>query len=314
MRSKQWVAIVGLFFAGLLGAQAVAQLTLPKDGETPPSFEVSTVRAAADSNGMMIRWMPDCYQTQNVPLRQVIRNAYGATSDEQIVGGPEALLGQHFDVNAKVDADLAAAMKKMKREDQNRQMALMLQSLLAERFHLKVHIETKVMPVYALVVAKGGPKLKESAPAPPPSTDADGSSAAQAAPPPPPSPGQPLPKQVPRGNIMMRASSTKVELTASEGTMESLAKIVANQPDAGGRQILDKTGLTGKYDYHLEWTPAGTGLAMKGADNGTAVSGADPDAPGLFTAIEEQLGLKLEPDRGPVQVVVIDHVEAPTAN
>jgi uncharacterized protein (TIGR03435 family) len=114
--------------------------------------------------------------------------------------------------------------------------------------------------------------------------------------------------------MMMRMSSTKAELTASAGTMDGLAKILANQPDAAGRQIIDKTGLTGKYDYSLEWTPAGMGMAMKGADNGTAESGANPDAPGLFTGLEEQLGLKIEPDKGPVQVVVIDHLEAPTAN
>jgi uncharacterized protein (TIGR03435 family) len=308
----RWLAFAAAALAFVWSPEA--QLTLPKQGETLPSFEVSTVKASADSNNMFIRFMPDAYTTQNIELRMVIRNAYGATSDEQIVGGPEALLSKHFDVNAKVDADLAASLKKMPRDDRNRQMALMLQSLLADRFHLQVHIETKEMAVYALVVAKGGPKLKESAPAPPPPADSDTASAGPPAPPPPPSPDQPLPKQLPRGNMMMRMSSTKAELTASAGTMDGLAKILANQPDAAGRQIIDKTGLTGKYDYSLEWTPAGMGMAMKGADNGTAESGANPDAPGLFTALEEQLGLKIEPDKGPVQVVVIDHLEAPTAN
>lgn len=321
---RKWVAIAGVVAAFAWGAVAqkllpnageeagAEQLTLPKQGETLPSFEVATVKASADSNGMSVRWMPDGYATQNVELRMVIKAAYGAISDEQIVSG-DALLDKHFDVNTKVDADTAAALKKMTREDRNRQMALMLQSLLAERFHLKVHIETKEMPVYSLVVAKGGPKLKESAPPPPPPTDADGSPAAPALPT-PPSPDKPLPKEVPHGSMMMRMSSTNVELTVSEGTMESLARMLANQEDAGGRQVIDKTGLTGKYDYHLEWTPAGVGMAMKGADNGAAASGADPDAPGLNTALEEQLGLKLEPDKGPVQIVVIDHIEPPTAN
>lgn len=312
---RRQIAVAGLVAAVGLSARLQAQLILPKDGQTPPSFEVATIRPSADSNGMSIRWTPDGYATQNVELRMVIRAAYGATSDEQIVGGPEALLSKHFDLNAKVDPDLAAAMKKMTRDDRNRQMALMLQSLLADRFHLKVHIETKEMPVYALVLAKGGPKLRESAPPPPPPADADGASSGQPPPPPPPpAAGQPLPKQLPPGSMMMSMSSSHVEATASAATIESLLKFLANQQDLEGRQIVDKTGLTGKYDYHLEWTPAGTGMAIKGADNGTAASGADPNAPGLFTALEEQLGLKLVPDRGPVQTVVIDHLEVPTAN
>ncbi len=192
MRVRQWIVVAGLaaVFTGdalpqkllpIAGAETGEQLVLPRQGETTPSFEVATIRAAADSDGMSIRWMPDGYMAQNVELREVIRAAYGATSDQQIAGGPETLLSQHFDVNTKVDPDLAASMKNMTREDRNRQMALMMQSLLADRFHLKVHVETKEMPIYALVVAKGGPKLKESAPPPPPPSDADG---APSAPPP----------------------------------------------------------------------------------------------------------------------------------
>ena len=311
VESRRWMTVAGMLAASLLGTGAVAQLTLPKQGETLPSFEVATVKAPPESNSMFVRFMPDGYATQNIELRMVIRNAFGATSDEQVVGAPDALLSKHFDINAKVDAELAASLKKMPREDRNRQMQLLLQALLADRFHLQYHIETKEMPIYALVVARGGLKMKESAPPPPAPSDADGYHPPD---PVPPSPNQPLPKHVSPGNMMMRMSSTTAELTASEGTIDGLTRILANQSDAGGRQIVDKTGLSGKYDYHLEWTPAGTGMAMKGADNGTAESGANPDAPGLFTAIEEQLGLKIEPDKGPVQVIVIDHLEAPTAN
>jgi uncharacterized protein (TIGR03435 family) len=299
------MAVVGLMGLGVVGLRA--QLVLPKEGETQPAFEVSTVRtSAAGSEMMRMQWGGDSCRIENFQLRTIIRQAYGALSDDQIVGGPDALMDGHFDINAKADANDAAQMKNLSRDDRNRESRLMLQSLLAERFHLKVHIETKELPVYALVIAKGGAKLTASAP--PPATPPD-----EGAPPPKAAvaPDQ-LPKTAPRGMSMIRMSSTKIEASASEGTMEQLASMLTNQPDAGGRVVIDKTGLTGKYDWSLAWAPSmGMGGPMKGADNGT---GSDADAPGLFTALEEQLGLKLEPQKGPVQVVVVDHVEAPSAN
>jgi hypothetical protein len=87
------------------GSETVDQLILPKPGETLPAFEVATVKPAADSPGMMIRFIPDGFTTQNVELRMVIRTAYGAASDEQIVGGPDSLLNKPFDIQAKTDAD-----------------------------------------------------------------------------------------------------------------------------------------------------------------------------------------------------------------
>jgi uncharacterized protein (TIGR03435 family) len=299
------MAVVGLMGLGVVGLRA--QLVLPKEGETQPAFEVSTVRtSAAGSEMMRMQWGGDSCRIENFQLRTIIRQAYGALSDDQIVGGPDALMDGHFDINAKADANDAAQMKNLSRDDRTRESRLMLQSLLAERFHLKVHIETKELPVYALVIAKGGAKLTASAP--PPATPPD-----EGAPPPKAAvaPDQ-LPKTAPRGMSMIRMSSTKIEASASEGTMEQLASMLTNQPDAGGRVVIDKTGLTGKYDWSLAWAPSmGMGGPMKGADNGT---GSDADAPGLFTALEEQLGLKLEPQKGPVQVVVVDHVEAPSAN
>ena len=304
-RSLRWMAVVGLMGLGVVGLRA--QLVLPKEGETQPAFEVSTVRtSAAGSEMMRMQWGGDSCRIENFQLRTIIRQAYGALSDDQIVGGPDALMDGHFDINAKADANDAAQMKNLSRDDRTRESRLMLQSLLAERFHLKVHIETKELPVYALVIAKGGAKLTASAP--PPATPPD-----EGAPPPKAAvaPDQ-LPKTAPRGMSMIRMSSTKIEASASEGTMEQLASMLTNQPDAGGRVVIDKTGLTGKYDWSLAWAPSmGMGGPMKGADNGT---GSDADAPGLFTALEEQLGLKLEPQKGPVQVVVVDHVEAPSAN
>lgn len=300
--------VAGLAVLGLSCVMPVrAQLILPKDGETLPSYEVATVKpAAADAHMMRIQLMPDGCRMENVQLSLIIRNAYGAQSDAQLLGGPEALLDKHFDLQAKMDADDAARLKAMSRDDRQRRMDLMMQALLRDRFQLKMHVEMRELPVYALVVAKGGSKLQPAAPAPPSPAPEPGAGAQQS--------GFPdhLPDRPPPGASFMRMSSTTAEMHTSGGTMEQLAAMLMGMGQTVDRVILDKTGLTGKYDWVLKWTPAeaGMGLGPKGA-NGSA---PDPDAPGLFTALQEQLGLRLEAQKGPVQVIVIDHLEPPSPN
>ena len=298
--------VAGLAMVALGVCVSRAQLVLPKEGEAVPSYEVATVRASAEGGEMMrFMWGAGSCRIDNLTLRSIIVQAYGAVSGDQVVGGPDALMDGHFDVNAKAEANDAARMKNLSREDRNRESRLMLQTLLADRFHLKVHIETKELPVYALVVAKGGAKLKASAPPPAASTpDPDAPPAKVAL-----TPDQP-PKTPPRGGMTVRMSSTNIEASATDGTMEGLVNVLTNQPDSGGRMVIDKTGLTGKYDWKLTWAPVRMNGAPLKEDNGTGAQ----DVPGLFTAIEEQLGLKLEPQKGPVEVVVVDHVEAPSAN
>lgn len=298
--------VVGLIF--LCALPLWPQLTLPENGEALPTFDVATVKpAAADARGMRIMWMPDGYRMENVSLSLMIRNAYGARSDAQVIGGPEALLNKSYDVLAKMDANDVAKLKAMPRDDQGRRMALMVQAMLRDRFQLKMHVESRELPVYARVVAKGGPKLQPAAPPPPPATNAEPAPEAK-----PPSFSDPLPRHAPQGGTMMRISSDKAEMTVSAGTMKQLAAMLSGQGEAEGRIIIDKTGLTGKYDFYLTWTPPSMtmGADAKGADP----AHPDSDAPGLVTALQEQLGLKLEPQKAPVQVVVIDHLEPPSAN
>jgi uncharacterized protein (TIGR03435 family) len=158
----------------------------------------------------------------------------------------------------------------------------MQQSLLADRFKLKVHFETRALPIYALVVAKGGPKLKASEM----------------------NPANPMETLKPKSLRIMRAGSA-----AGVGvTMEMLAEILERQPEIGeghGRMVADETNLPGLYDWTLHWTPWQ-------AKPGEASS--DSNGPSLFTALQEQLGLKLEPAKAQVEVVVIDHIEFPSEN
>jgi len=210
---------------------------------------------------------------------------------------------------------------------------LMLQNLLADRFKLTLHREKKDLPMYALVVAKNGPKLKESPPDDPNAKDAPMDPDALAAqrqkemqnamrsmkdgaPPPPPPPGVGG-----RGGTRMMMSNGRAQMSASKQTMAEFAEWLVGQLN---RPVVDQTGLTKNYDITLDYLPEGLGSRgpMGGmppppssGDGGAAPEPDTPTAPALFTALQEQLGLKLEQKKGPVDLLVVDHLEkTPTEN
>jgi uncharacterized protein (TIGR03435 family) len=158
-------------------------------------------------------------------------------------------------------------MQKMNPAQQREQVSLMEQSLLADRFKLKVHFETREMPGFALVIAKGGPKLTPAK---------DGEST--------------------------RLSLHQNEMTATAITLDQWI----HSPFLGGRVVVDQTGLKGTYNFTLTWSDQPVN-SDAGQENGT-------DAPSLFTAVQEQMGLKLVPTKAPVEVIVIDHIERPSEN
>jgi uncharacterized protein (TIGR03435 family) len=281
---------------GIAGAtQASAQVVHPKDGEAPFSFEVATVKPNASGGHREHVWINDnSYRIENLTLRQIIRNAYGVQSDAQLMTGSDPVLDSRFDLNAKVDDNDFAQMKSLPREDRVRAIDLMLQSLLTERFHLKVHFETKELPVFALVVDKGGPKFEVAA-------ATDGAQAAATA-------AMPA-KPAHNGSMTVNSNSVKADLTAYDREMYWLVGTLSRQPEMDGRIVVDKTGLTGRYDYSLHWAPQ----RLTASSNGAAPTDV-PDGPSLFTALREQLGLKLESQKADVEILVVDHVEAPSPN
>src|ERR1700761_7091602 len=243
-----------------------------------PEFDVASIKENK-SDGHMMRWMytPDGISITNFSLPNIIASAYNIKM-YLISGGPAWVHSASFDLDAKVAASDVETFKKLSPA----QRRLMLQKLLADRFHLAVHIETKTLPVYDLVIASGGSKLKAAAPDPPPPADA--------------SPSDPPPK--PRGMMRMRPGGLELQDLP-------LSSLITQLSYAVNRTVIDKTGLSGKYDLSLKWTPE---------DQDPAEASSDNQAPHLFTALQEQLGLKLEPSKGPVDTLVIDHVEMPTAN
>lgn len=264
-------------------------------------FEVASVKAnhAADPR-VMIQVRPGGrFVTENTSLKMLLAFAYGV-KQYQLTGLPGWAESDRYDINAKaenVTPEEAAPMTKMpsqtEMEERQKKLRAMLQDLLADRFGLKVHRETKEMPVYALVVAKGGTKLLASNPDAPPLVE------------PPPGRGGDSPKPPFRASLMRMGPGG---LTAQELDMPALAGQLSQ---ILGRTVIDKTGLTGKYDLKLTWTPD---QPPQGLPPGDAPPPATENGPSLFTAIQEQLGLKLDSTRGPVELIVIDHVEKPSEN
>ena len=204
--------------------------------------------------------------TINVDLKTIIQWAYDLPQS-RIVGGPSWLDSARWDIEAKADNaldmqksyDPAAARLEKRR---------MVQALLAERFHLTVHRETRQLPIYNLVVAKDGPKFI--------ATKADGS--------------------------RFDRSNGRIAVEGGDNTVEVLAEQLA---ETLGRVVVDKTGIAGRYKIALTWTPD---------DRAAQPSTAGDSGPSIFTALEEQLGLKLASDKGPVQVLVVDSAEIPSEN
>jgi uncharacterized protein (TIGR03435 family) len=227
---------------------------------TPPAFEVASIKPASSGRpGMSIQTDPGRFKAINATVSFLIQYAYNIR-DFQLSGGPAWMGSDTFDVDATAEnADY-------------RQFPVMVRSLLADRFQLKFHQETRTLPVYDLVVAKDGPKFK---PAPETATDSTRRSSGQ--------------------------------ITMSKGTVAALASALSN---ILGRKVIDKTGLTGDYDMTLKWTPDDYQPPPL-RPNGPP---PDPNSPSIFTALQEQLGLKLESSRGPVEVIVVDSVHKPSVN
>lgn len=296
------IAVGTLFLAGPVVFGLANTRRIPAQSQetsaTPlPSFEVASIKLDHPSTpGRFIRMGdPSRFTATNIPVRDLIRFAYHV-QPFQISGGPSWIDSEGYDIEAKVEDPIVAELQKLPAEQRVEQMRLMLRSLLTDRFKLNLSHETKELPIYALVVAKGGPKLT-------PTTVN------------PNVPASPTAKGPPMGP-MMRMSPGRLE--AKMTPMSFLAETLGDQPDLGGRLVVDQTGIQGKYDFTLEFAPERPeplpGTAGGPPPGMNAPPPPDPNAPSIFTAVQEQLGLKLEPTKGPVEILVIDKIEKPTEN
>ncbi len=236
-------------------------------------FDVVSIKEAKSNDHMEWRTTEDSFSATLTP-KALIANAYGLLTDDQVSGLPKWADSAVFHVEAKMDEATATKLRHLPEEQMREQRQSMLQSLLADRFDLTIHRETKELPIYALVIAKGGSRLKDSP-----------------------------------ANAEMSRTTGKGRLTAQAITMQSLAGSLSLQ---AGRIVVDRTGLTGKYDINLRWATddASSEITEDKADS----SRAEGFAPSLLTALQEQLGLKLESTRGPVEVIAVNRIDKPSAN
>jgi uncharacterized protein (TIGR03435 family) len=243
---------------------------------------------------------PDRMTITNMTVREMVRQAY-QVQPFQVIGGPDWIESQRFDVNAVLPKSATPPPLATR--------WLMLRSLLAERFNLGAHSESREMPIYELVLARSDGRL--GAGLRPAGEDCAPMKFPPGMKPPPPPPAPPpgaKPGPGPGGGCPMFMGNGF--LSGRRTTIAALSRLIGN---AVRRPIVDKTGLDGVYDVDLEFAPEfgpqlPPGLAPP--PGAPAVTDAPRDGPSIFTAMQEQLGLKLESARGPVEVIVIDRVEA----
>ena len=282
------VPIASLIFGMLCATECLGQSQSEDTTPKLPVFEVASIKPNKSGTPMiMFRFTPDGVMVTNSPLKLIIQQSYGV-EENQIVSAPSWVNSERFDVEAKVDSADAPKLRDLK----PKQRMAMLQPVLADRFRLKVHRETRELPVYELVVAKQGFKL----------TPTDGRSCttrdlAQF----PRPPFDPSQKQA-CGTIKLLSGPHKVIFDLPGATVTEFSKYL---PDVAGRPVVDKTGINGLFNFHMEFARGGVPSSEPSADN--------DDVQSVFSALA-QIGLRLQPAKGSKEFLVIDSIARPSAN
>jgi uncharacterized protein (TIGR03435 family) len=283
------------------GQASATQNPAPAQSESapaaPPAYVFDVASTKADEpvgRVMMIRPTKTGISASGVSVQMLIRLAY-SVRDFQLSGSPGWLNTNLYDIEVKVDDATAAELEKLDTTQRNLANRQMVQALLEDRFKLTLHHETQELSEYVLEVAKSGPKLQETKPhdtyptgfAGPDGRGIDG--------------------------MLMGAPGRFAGQAVNLGTLAYALSMQLGAP------VVNKTGLTGRYDVTLKWTPDTSQSQVVGGAGAARQGPGDPPPPetsarSLFTAIEEQLGLKLESQKGPVDIIVIDHVEPPSEN
>jgi uncharacterized protein (TIGR03435 family) len=275
------VIAVPLGFGLLHPTQTRAQSQGQNLTAIPPVFQVASIKPNTSDHGVFrMMFTPDGFSATSVTLQMLIRTAYDV-QEEQISGAPSWFASENYDIEAKMDSSVADELSKLSEAQRNIERRRMLQGLLTDRFKLTFHRETKELGVYSLVITKDGSRLQRANPGdtyPNGFKGPDGGSGA--------------------GMFRMGTYAGGAGELAGQGlpiASQERPSLVGLLTEQLGRPVLDKTGLVGDYDFTLKWGPK---------ENGDSI----------FNVVQEQLGLKLESQEGPVEVLVIDHVGRPSGN
>lgn len=234
-----------------------------------PVFEVATIKpveSGPKSPRFIVMQGTNRFVEKDYTLKLLIAAAYNL-NPKAVTGGPSWMESDHYDILALTPGN--------KQPTHDEQMA-MLRTLLADRFKLAFHRESKVFPIYSLELAKGGSRLKPSA----------------------------SPTDQP--HLISTVYPQRIVLPARNASMADFASVL--QRAILDRPVVDRTGLRGRYDFDLEWAPDESQFG------GDIPASTDASIPALFTAIQQQLGLRIVATRGPIQAIVVDHADHPSAN
>ena len=255
--------VVGMIAVGF-ALSSVPQEQTPENpsAKVNAAYEVVSIKPSKPGTPGTLETLPNGFRDTDRTIGNLVRNAFGIFYDKQVIGMPPWTESESYDIEAKVDADTANRWQRLTSRERRKEEQPMMQALLIDRCKLKFHFERKELPVYDLVIANSGSKMKE---APQDEVETAG-----------------------------MAGGDGVTLTGHALSIENLIPTLSG---TDGRLVMDKTGLGNKrFDFTLHWSP--------GAGSG----------PSLFTALEEQLGLKLVPSKETVNVLVIDQMERPSPN
>jgi uncharacterized protein (TIGR03435 family) len=282
--AKRHIGFYAALIVFLSGACLHAQTPILEEPNYTPTltFDVASIRQAPppDANFHLSISSPprsSSFEATNFPMKALLQVAYGF--EAPVVDAPSWVTDTFYNIQARSDEAADARLAKLPINEVRLEKRNAIRVLLAERMGLKSHLETRNTAVYHLVVAKGGFKLQPTPALPPPANG-------EAPPPPPPA------------DIQAHGSQHGLEFVATNANMRTITGILSSMVEA---PVLDQTGITGAYSYTLQI--------------GREWSAHDPDSwPSIFTAVQEQLGLKLEAAHESVPNLVIDHITKPTEN
>jgi uncharacterized protein (TIGR03435 family) len=275
-------------FSCLLCTESTAQLFHPV--AKLPSYSTVSIRPSDPSQSEPHGSSSEgTYRAQRTTVRELIAYAFGLGFEQELVNAPAWVLNDHFDVQAKLVEDQLAEFQKLSHDQREEQMRLMMQSTLADRFHLTYHFGTRSLPVFELQVARGGFKCPLDTASPPAIADPTRPHFRwyNAPAPPPPTRDSPPPPLQPA--LKLRTRGWPFWL---------LVSWVGHEPELDGRPVVDKTGLDSSYDCQMTWAHGQSEEAVES----------------FFPALQNQLGLKLQPARDPIEVLVVDSIDRPSEN
>jgi uncharacterized protein (TIGR03435 family) len=287
LRSAIRGSLLASLTASILVPHAIAQAPPPASATAPDyvptmTFDVATVRESAPNQGNGVRVgvvspPHSCkFSATNFPAKALLQFAFGYGTP--VLGGPDWLNDHYFTVEGRCDHSADDQLAKLTDDQARLEKQHMMQAFLADRFHLKAHPENKESSVYRMTIAKGGSKLHET------KVDSD-------------DPSHPTPANT-GVDVQAHGGAQGLQFVVHAGSMKSLAAMITTQTET---PIVDNTGLTGYYDFTFQF--------------GRPWSANNPDGwPDIFTAVQEQLGIKLDSTKTVIPVLVIDHMELPSAN